>query len=69
MTFLSYFSRTFRQYPEILPLVGAVTIVTSFGIYSSTHKILQDQDLRIRQNQGHITWDERLRRWEDAKKH
>ncbi|KAI9150907.1 hypothetical protein H9P43_009522 [Blastocladiella emersonii ATCC 22665] len=56
MTLAAYFRKT----PEIVPLIGFVSVVASFAVYSTVHKIVSDQDLRIRPNHGHITWQERV---------
>ncbi|KAJ3371840.1 hypothetical protein AMAG_07339 [Allomyces macrogynus ATCC 38327] len=68
MSVISYFRQTARQTPEIVPLVSFVSVVCAFAVYSSVKKVVSDQDLRFRENQGMITWEERLSQLH-AKKH
>ncbi|KAJ3358944.1 hypothetical protein GGF32_009873 [Allomyces javanicus] len=60
MSLVTYFRATARKTPEVLPLVGFVSIVCSFGVYSVAKKVLSDRDLRIRQDQGQVEWQDRL---------
>ncbi|KAI9216091.1 hypothetical protein BC828DRAFT_419147 [Blastocladiella britannica] len=64
MSIINHVFRDIRRFPEVIPLITVVSAASAYAVYATSHKILSDQDLRVRQNHGSISWEERLRQFE-----